>query len=193
MKAFHNFHEHGFFEKSFNATFIALIPKKKGAKELRDFRPISLIGSVYKLFSKVLTERLKGVISKLVYGQQMDFIKGRQIMDAVLVANEAVDSRQKEKKLGILCNLDIEKAYDHVNWNFLLNMLERMGCGHKWLHWIKICISTVSFSILINGTPTGFFKAQRGLRQGDPLSPFLFVIVMEGLNNMIKSAKVNGE
>lgn len=97
MEAFYNFPSHGIFEKNFNATYIALIPKKAGAKELRDFRPISLIGSVYKLFSKVLTERLKRVIDKSVDSQQMAFIKGKQIMDAALIANEAVDTRIKQK------------------------------------------------------------------------------------------------
>lgn len=131
MNAFQNFYDHEVFEKSFSATFIALIPKKKGALELKDYRPISLIGSIYKLFSKVLTERLKGVILKLVDVHQMAFIKDRQIMDVVLVANEAVDSRMKQKKSGILCKLDIEKAYDHVNWNFLLRLLEKMDFGQK--------------------------------------------------------------
>ncbi|WMV25589.1 hypothetical protein MTR67_018974 [Solanum verrucosum] len=177
------------FEKSFNATFIALIPKKKRAKELRDFKPISMIGSIYKLFSKVLTDRLKKVMAKLIVSQQMAFIKGRQIMDAVLVANEVVDSRIKQNKPGILCKLDIEKAYDHVNWRFLLDILKRMGFGVKWINWIRHCISTVSFSVLINGSPVGFFKAERGLRQGDPLSPFLFILAMEGLNNTVKKAK----
>lgn len=91
MEVFHNFHSRKIFEKRFNASYIALIPKKVCAKELSDFRPISLIGSVYKLISKVLTERLKGVMEKLVDSQQMAFIKGRQIMDVVLIANEAVD------------------------------------------------------------------------------------------------------
>lgn len=149
MKAFQNFHEQEML--CFNATFIALIPKKKGANELRDFRPISLISSIYKIFSKVLTEILKKVMEKLVDSQQMTFIKGRQIMDAVLVANEAVGSRMIQKKARTLCKLDIENAYDHVNWGYLLDVLEKMGFALKWRNF---CISSVKFSILINGAPT---------------------------------------
>nr|XP_016491211.1 PREDICTED: uncharacterized protein LOC107810891 [Nicotiana tabacum] len=144
MAAFNNFHSQEMFEKSFNATYIALTPKKTGAKELRDFRPISLLGSFYKLLSKVLTERLKRVVGEIVDAQQMAFIKGRQIIDAVLIANEAVDSRIKKKEPGIFCKLDIEKAYDHVNWSFILRMLEIMGFGQKWNRWMKFCISTVN-------------------------------------------------
>lgn len=99
-------------------------------------------------------------MTKLVDSQQMALIKGGQIMDVVLVANEAVDSRIKQQKPGILCKLDIEKAYDHVNWNFLMKLLERMSFGQKWIHWIKYCISTVNFSILVNRSPAGFFRAQ---------------------------------
>jgi len=192
MLTIHNFHQNGIFEKSFNATFLALIPKKPGAEELKDFRPISLIGGVYKIISKLITERLKTVMGKLVDVHQMAFLKGRQIMDAALIANELVDSRVKQKIPGILCKLDIEKAYDHVNWSFLLKVLKDMGFGRKWLNWIKFCISTVKFSLIINGNSEGFFQSQRGLRQGDPLSPFLFLLVMEGLNHMIRKANVNG-
>ena len=116
-----------------SATFKTFISKKKGAKELKDFRPTRFIGSIYKLFAKVLIERMKGVMDKVVDSQQMTFIKGRQIMDVMLIANETVDSRQKQKNPGILCKLDMEKAYDHVNLEYLLNTLERMGFGRKWI------------------------------------------------------------
>ena len=89
---------------------------------------------------------------------QNAFAGGRQILDAFLIANEVIDSMMKKKEKGILCKLDIEKAYDQINWNFLFRMLQKMGFGDKWVSWIRWCISTASFSFLINGNPTGFFQ-----------------------------------
>jgi hypothetical protein len=88
--------------------------------------------------------------------------------------------------------MDLEKAYDHVNWNFLLYMLRRCGFGGKWCSWIARCISFARFSVLVNGSPNGFFSSSRGLRQGDPLSPLLFVFVMEALSRMITQAVSGG-
>ena len=137
MATFLNFHLHEIIEKSFNATYIALIPKKKVPKSLRDFRPISLVGSVYKLISKILTERLKKVMHKLVNTQQMAFLRGRQITNAVLLANECLDSRINDNIPGVMCKLDIEKVYDHVNSNHLLGIMQRMGFGMKWIRWMR--------------------------------------------------------
>ncbi|WMV41945.1 hypothetical protein MTR67_035330 [Solanum verrucosum] len=131
------------------------------------------------------------VIGKLVDGHQMAFLRGRQILDASLIANELVDSRVKQKKPGIMCKLDVGKAYDHVNWNFLLNFLKDMGYGSRWIKWINFCISSVKFSLIINGNTEGFFQSHRGLRQGDPMSPFLFLLAMEGLNHMFRIANAN--
>ena len=128
---FKEFYEQGKFVRRINATFLVLIPKKQNVADLKDLRPISLVGGLYKILAKVLANRIKRVMSKVISPEQSAFVKGRQILDAVLIANEAVDTIIRRKESGIVCKLDIEKAYDHLSWEFLIQVLDKMGFGKR--------------------------------------------------------------
>lgn len=112
--------------------FIVLILKKKGALPIKDYRPISLIGSLYKILAKVLTNRLAKLLHMVISNNQSTFISGHQILDSVLIAYECVESQNRYKIPGVICKLDFEKACDMVDWSFLMCMLEHMGFGRKW-------------------------------------------------------------
>lgn len=181
------FGENAVISKGCNASFVSLIPKVNDPLGLGDFRPISLIGCYYKIVSKILAERLKKVVGKLVGEVQNAFIGGRYIL-----ANETVAHMKKSKKNCLVFKVNFEKAYDCLNWNYLINLMKYMGFRDKWCRWIEACLSSASISILVNGSPTEEFFMSRGVRQGDPLSPFLFILPAEGLNGLMCEAVHKG-
>ena len=107
----------------------------------------------------------------------------------MLIANECLDSRLKSRVSSVVCKLDIEKAYNHANWEALFYLLGRMGFRLKWRGWIKTCVTSVRFLVLVNGFLEGFFRSSRGLRQGDPLSPILFLLIMEVLSEFLRKTE----
>ncbi|GKV24110.1 hypothetical protein SLEP1_g33762 [Rubroshorea leprosula] len=180
--------EQGRLVRGSNASFITLIPKVENPQRIEEYRPISLIGVMYKIIAKLLANRLRKVLDKVIGEQQMAFIKGRQLVDGVVIANEVIDEAKRKKKRSFLFKVDFEKAYDKVSWDFLDYMLMRMGFCCTWRGWILECLQSSMVSVLVNGSPSRQFPVSKGLRQGDPLSPFLFLIVAEGLNGLTSSA-----
>ncbi|GJY09056.1 RNA-directed DNA polymerase, eukaryota, partial [Tanacetum coccineum] len=168
--------------KGCNSSFIALIPKIPGANLVKDFRPISLIGSLYKIIAKILANRLVGVLGDIVNEVQSAFIADRQILDGPFILNEVLQWCKVKKKQSLIFKVDFEKAYDSVRWDFLDDVLSKFGFGEKWRKWIQCCLRSSRGSIIINGSPTEEFQFCKGLKQGDPLSPFLFILIMESLH-----------
>eukprot|EP00253_Pinus_taeda_P003487 PITA_03487 len=175
--------------RPFNSTFIALIPKKDEPETFEDFRPISLSNCIYKIIAKVIASRIVPILSRNISMEQFGFLDGRQIHEAIGVAQEVIHSVKQKKKKGMVLKIDLSKAYDRINWLYLRLLLTHLGFNYSFISWIMGCITNVSFAILINGAASPFFKSQRGLRQGCPLSPLLFLLVTEGLRRLIHKAR----
>lgn len=185
----------GIMNKDLNSTYIALIPKSRNPICVTDYRPISLWNVLYKLLSKVLANRLKEVLSAIISPYQSAFIPGRLITDNILAAYETLhtmNSRMYGKSGFMAVKLDMSKAYDRVEWGFLEAVMRRMGFENRWINLIMMCVCTAHFSVLVNGTPMGHITPTRGIRQGDPISPYLFLICAEALSSLLTRADLIG-
>ncbi|KAJ9539315.1 hypothetical protein OSB04_032048 [Centaurea solstitialis] len=186
------FEDHTSLGQGSNASFITLIPKCADPLSLCDYRPVSLIGSFYKVIAKAMANRLKLVIDHVIGKEQTGFLKGRSILEGPLIISEVISWAKFAKRKDFVFKVDFDKAFDSVSWEYLDEVMEQMRFGQKWRRWIKECLSSASVSVLINGSPSSEFHMKRGVRQGDPMAPFLFLIAAEGLSIALKEARQVG-
>jgi ribonuclease HI len=178
-----------------NETTIVLIPKVQNPERVTQFRPISLCNVVYKVISKILANRLKQVLPDLISDNQSAFVPGRLITDNILIAYESIHAIKKKQGKRGLCaiKLDMHKAYDRVEWIYLRGIMLKMGFHQRWVDIIMNCVTSVNYNVRFNGMETEVFTPTRGLRQGDPLSPYLFLLVAEGLSCMLQESENSGK
>lgn len=181
--------------EGWNETTIVLIPKVPRPEKTKDLRPISLCNVLYKIVSKVLANRLKQILPEIIPPAQSAFVPGRLISHNILIAYEMTHymrSKKKGKTGYAEVKLDMSKVYDRVEWRFLHDMMVQLGFQSGWVELVMKCISSVSYRIKVNGEFPEGFKPERGLRQGDPLSPYLFPICAEGFSSLLQKAEEEG-
>ncbi|KAJ0434710.1 putative RNA-directed DNA polymerase [Helianthus annuus] len=152
------FHKKAQIGRGCNSSFIALIPKTRDPKSVSDFRPISLIGVIYKVIAKVLATRIKKVIPSVVASVQTAFVEGRLIFDGPIITSEIISWAKKKHQKIFVFKVDFEKAYDSINWKFLLANLKAMKFPALWRKWVGASVKSCRASVLVNGSPTSEFK-----------------------------------
>ncbi|MCH79574.1 putative ribonuclease H protein [Trifolium medium] len=178
-----------------NCNDICLIPKVEHPKYIQQFRPISLCNTLYKIVSKVLTNRIKNTITKVVSPHQTGFIPGRSIHENIVVAQEMAHTMcQMQGKVGYFAiKVDLSKACDRLNWSFIHHTLMEVGYPKEWVDLVMTSVTSVRTNVKWNGERAEYFHPQCGIWQGDPISPYLFVICMDKLSHMILQGVQDGD
>jgi len=173
----------GMLPPNFDSNLIVLIPKIPSVGSMGDYRPIALANFQFKFVTKILLDRLACITSRIISVKQLGFVRDRNISDCIIHASEAInliDKRQYGGNLAI--KVDISKAFDTLDWNFVIMVLNNFGFSTSFINWILAILQSARLSILVNGRAVGFFSCSRGVRQGDPLSPLLFFLAKEVLS-----------
>ncbi|GKV19260.1 hypothetical protein SLEP1_g29545 [Rubroshorea leprosula] len=179
--------------KEVNSTIISLIPKVSCPSKMAEFRLISCCNLLCKCITKIIANRLKKCLPLFISNNQCAFVEGRLMVENILLAQELVKDYNKTNMQPICAlKIDLMKAFDSVSWKFILAALEALSFPLVFINWIKVCITSPMFSIAINGALEGYFQGKKGVRQGDPLSPYLFVICMEVLSRFLNKAAQEG-
>ena len=195
VREVYKFFDTGQMPDGINETHIRLIPKGEGTWTVADYRPIALCNVYYKIISKLLTRRLHPILSNLISENQSAFVPNRAISDNVLITHEVLHflkTSQASKRCSMAVKTDMSKAYNRLEWNFIELVLKRMGFHQKWIQLILQCVTTISFSFLINDAAKGRVVLERGIRQGDPLSPYIFILCSEVLSGLCTKAQIDG-
>lgn len=192
MKMFHEFYIGTLDLARLNYGVITLIPKVVGATDIRQFRPITVINVLERIFAKVCAVRLAPIAERIAHPFQSAFLKGRRIHDGILALQEIVHEVRRRRTEGVFLKLDFQKAYDRLDWSFLRLVLERRGFDDRWCSWIMQLVRTGSTAININGEVGPSFRSSRGVRQGDPISPLLFNLAVDALATILDKARAAG-
>ena len=186
VNSFNCSYQFGQLTSSQRQAVITLIDKKKDRLLLKNWRPISLLNVDYKLLSKTLANRLTPILSTIIHPNQTGFMKGRNIGENIRILYDSIDFTKKNNKQGIILALDFEKAFDSLEWNFIIEVLKKFDFSKRFIKWIQLLYNDISSCTINNGVSSGYFSVARGVRQGDPMSPYLFILAVEVLAQMIR-------